>query len=56
MNGVHYSHGENPTLEIATLPVLLMNYNGCREQMWNMVRVRRVSSRFFRKTQIAVCV
>ena len=54
MNAVLYSHGETLSLDIETLPVLLVNYQWSREQMWNRVRVSIVSTRTFRRTQIAI--
>ena len=44
----------NLRLWIETLPVLLMNYQWSREQKWNRVRVSMVSTRNFRRTQIAI--
>ena len=54
MNLVRQSHGESLSLGIETLPVLLMNYQWGREQKWNPVRARIVSTRTFRRTQIAI--
>ena len=42
---------ENLSLDIETLPVLIMNYQWSREQKWNRVRVSVVSIRTFRRTQ-----
>ena len=53
MNVVLQSHGETPSLDIETLPVLLMNYQRSREQKWNQVRLSIVSTRTLRRTQIA---
>ena len=41
-------------LRIKTLPVLLLNYQWSREQKWCRVRVNIVSTRTFRRTQIAI--
>ena len=54
MNAVLQSLGETLRLRIETLPVLLMNYPWSREQKWNRVRVSMVSTRTFRRTQIAI--
>ena len=54
MNLILQSHGETLSLDIETLPVLLMNYQWSREQKWNRVRVSIVSTRTFRRTQIAI--
>ena len=54
MNVVLQSHGETLSLDIETLPALLMNYQWRREQKWNGVRVNTVSTRTFRRTQIAI--
>ena len=56
MNVVFQSHGENLSLDIEALPVLLMNYQWSREQKWNRFRVSIVSRRTFRRTQIAISV
>ena len=48
------SHGETLSLDIKTLPVLLMNYQWSREQKWNRVRASMLSTRTFRRTQIAI--
>ena len=48
------SHGDTLRLRIETLPVLLMNYQWSREQKWNRIRVNMVSTRTFRRTQIAI--
>ena len=45
---------ETLLLMIETLPVLLVNYQWSREQKWNRVRVSIVSTRTFRRTQIAI--
>ena len=45
---------ETLSLDIETLPVLLMNYQWSREQKWSQVRVSIVSTRTFRRTQIAI--
>ena len=47
---------ETLSLDIETLPVLLMHYHGSREQKWNRVRVSTVSTRTFHRTQIAISV
>ena len=44
----------NLIMDIETLPVLLMNFQWSREQKWNRVRVSIVSTRTFRRTQIAI--
>ena len=49
MNVLCQSHGETLSLDIETLPVLLMHYQWSREQKWNRVRERTVSTRTFRK-------
>ena len=54
MNVVSQSHGEIQSLDIETLPILLMNYQWSREHKWAQVRVRIVSTRTFRRTQIAI--
>ena len=54
MNVVPESHGETPRQRIETLPVLLMNNQRSREHQWNRVRVSIVSTRTFRRTQIAI--
>ena len=54
MNVVLQSHGETLSLDIETLPVLLMSYQWSREQKWNRVGVSIVSTRTFRRTQIAI--
>ena len=54
MKVVLRSHGETLSLDIETLPVLLMNYQWSRVQKWNRVRVSIVSTRTFRRTQIAI--
>ena len=54
MNVVLQSHSETLRLRIETLPVLLMNNQWSREQKWNWVRVSIVSTRTFRRTQIAM--
>ena len=54
MNAVRQSYGETLSLDIETLPVLLMNYQWSREQKRNRVRVSMVSTRTFRRTQIAI--
>ena len=54
MKLVLWSHGETLRLRIKTLPVLLMNYQWSFEQKWNRVRVSIVSTRTFRRTQIAI--
>ena len=46
-------HGETLSLDIETLPAVLMSYQWSREQKWNRVRVSIVSTRTFRRTQIA---
>ena len=46
-NVVLWSHGETLSLDIETLPIVLMNYQWCREQKWNQVRVDTVSTRIF---------
>ena len=38
MNVARQCHGETLSLEIETLPVLLMNYQWSREQKWNRIR------------------
>ena len=40
MNVVRQCHGETLSLEIETLPVLLMNYQWTREQKWNRIRAQ----------------
>ena len=47
------SHVETLRLRLKTLPVLLMNYQWSREQKWHWVRFSIVSTRTFRRTQIA---
>ena len=42
MKVVLQSHGETLSLDIEALPVLLMNYQGSREQKWNLTRVSTV--------------
>ena len=54
MNVVLWSHVETLSLDIETLAVLLVNNQWSREQKWNRVRVSMVSTRIFRKTQIAM--
>ena len=45
---------ETLSLDIETLPVLLMNYQWSREQKWNWVLVSMVSTRTFREAQIEI--
>ena len=54
MKAVLQSHGETLRLRIETLPVLLMSYQWSCEHKWNRVRVSMVSTRTFRRTQIAI--
>ena len=55
MNVLQQSHGRNSEpLDIWTRPVLLMNCQWSREQKWHRVRVSMVSTRTFRRTQIAI--
>ena len=49
MKVVLQSHGETLSVDIETLPVLLMKYQWRREQKWNWVRVSIVSTRTFPK-------
>ena len=53
INVVFQSHRETLSLDIETLPVRLMILQWSREQKWNQVRVSIVSTRTFRRTQIA---
>ena len=54
MNVILESHREALSLDIETLPVLLMYFQWSREQKWNLVWVSMVSLRTFRRTQIAI--
>ena len=54
MNVVRQSYAETLSLDIETLPVLLMNCQWSREQKWNRVRVSMLCTRTFRRTQIAI--
>ena len=54
MNVILQSQWETLSLDIETLPVLLMNYQWSREQKWNRVGVIIMSARTFRRTQIAI--
>ena len=46
-------HGETLSMDIKTLPVLLMNYQWSREQKWNWTRASTVSFLPSRETQTA---
>ena len=54
MNVVRQRLGETLGMDVKTLPVLLMNYELGHEQKWNLVRVRIVYVRAFRRTPIAI--
>ena len=54
MNVVFERHGEALSLDIETLPVLLMNYQWSREPKVEPGRVRKVSTRTSRRTQNAM--
>ena len=45
---------ETRSLDIETLPVLLVKYQWGRELKWNRVRVSIVFTRTFRRTQVAI--
>ena len=52
MNVVRQSYGVTLSLDIETLPVLLMSCQWSREQKWNWIRVSIVSTRTIRKPKL----
>ena len=56
MKALQQSLGETQSKEAKTHPFLLMNYQWSRQQEWNPVWVRMVSTRTFPRIQIAISV
>ena len=56
MNVILQSHGETLSLDIKTLPVLLMYHQWSREQEWNQVRQHSVFTHFPKDPNCDICL